>query len=96
MNKLEEISREIYPFASLDEHGEEGTTSSTNEDDENGANSQVEIGVCASAGAAVSFVSDSEHFHCRREEGGRVGESEALGWGRIYKHGTRGHKVGGG
>ena len=62
MNKLEEISREIYPFASLDEHGEEGTTSSANEDDENGANPQVEIGVCASTRAAISFVPDSEHF----------------------------------
>lgn len=53
MDILKDISGEVYLFAPLDEDGKEGTTAGADEDDENGADPQVEVGVNAATGAAV-------------------------------------------
>ena len=53
MDVLKEIRREIYPLAPLREHGEDGTTGRADENDKNGANPQVEVGVSTSAAIAV-------------------------------------------
>jgi len=53
MNTLKDISGEVYPLAPLDEDGEEGTATCADEDDKNGADPQAEVGVSATAGAAV-------------------------------------------
>lgn len=57
VNILEDISGERYLLAPLNEDGEEGTTAGANEDYEDGSDPQVEMGVRATAGPAVSLVS---------------------------------------
>lgn len=92
MDELEEIWREINPLAPLGDHWEEGTTSGTDEDDKNGADPQVEVGVRTPTTAAVWLFSDLKHFLYRcvgmggiKRGGPRVGRgtvlsSDTLGW----------------
>lgn len=61
MDELEEIRGKVNPFTSFGDHGEEGTTSRTDEDDKNGADPQVEMGVCTTATAAVWLLSNLKH-----------------------------------
>ena len=69
MDVLKEIRREIYPLAPLHEHGEDGTTGHADEDDKNGANPQMEVGVGTSAAIAVLVLSILQHFLWRCREG---------------------------
>ena len=58
MDELEKIRREVYSPAPFSEHGEEGAASRADKDDENGTDSQVEVGVCATATVAVWLLSN--------------------------------------
>jgi len=78
MNALKDISGEVYPLASLDEDGEEGTAACADEDDKNGADPQAEVSVSATARAAVWLLSNLEHRLVRSQgERGWKGGSRA-------------------
>lgn len=62
MYELEEIRREVYPPAPFGHHGEESTSARADEDDEDGADSQVEVGTCAAATTTVLLFSNLKHF----------------------------------
>lgn len=84
---LKEIRGEIYPPAPLGDHGEEGTTARADEDDKNGADPQVEMGVCSTTAAAIWVFSNSKHFYADvwegRDEGG-----DAIGQDGVFKPDT--------
>lgn len=80
---LKDISGEVYFLAPLDEDGEEGTTASAGEDDENGPDPQAEMCVSVATMATIWLLSELEHWlDGGRERRGREGEG-LVRWGYL-------------
>lgn len=83
IDELKEIRGEIYSLAPVYEHGEESTRRCTDEDNEDGADPQMEMSVSTAAAAAILFLSGLKHFFSRISGGGSASRGGARA-GRGY------------